>query len=55
MEMTDFDEIKVSNMLSRTAEQDRAVLGGSSLNDDEDMETTLDSLRTAEKMTGSKL
>lgn len=51
----DFDEIKVTNMISRTAEQDQAILGGSSLNDDEDMDTTMESIRTAEKMTGSKL
>jgi len=51
----DFDEIKISNMISRTAEQDQAILGGSSLNDEEDMSTTLDSIKTAEKMMGSKL
>ena len=32
----DFDEVKTSAMISRTADQDRAILGGSSLNDDED-------------------
>jgi len=42
-------------MISRTAEQDQAILGGSNLNDDEDMSTTLESIKTAEKMTGSKL
>jgi tRNA uridine 5-carbamoylmethylation protein Kti12 len=42
-------------MLSRTAEQDRAILGGSQLNDEEDMSTTLDSLKSAEKMTGFQL
>ena len=42
-------------MISRTEEQDKAVLGGSSLNDDEDMSTTLESIKTAERMTGSKL
>merc|ERR1711934_226785 len=51
----DFDEISMSNMMSRTDEQDRQVLAGSSLNDDEDYSTTLDSIKTAEKMTGSKL
>lgn len=51
----DFDEIKTSNMISRTAEQDQAILGGSSLNDDEDMSTTLESIKTAEKMSGKKL
>jgi hypothetical protein len=51
----DFDEITNSNMLSRTASQDTAILGGSSLNDDEDIATTLDSMKTAEKMTGSKI
>lgn len=54
-QITDFDEIGMSNMISRTAEQDQAVLGGSSLNDDEDIATTLESMKTAEKMTGSKL
>ena len=49
----DFDEIKTSSMMSRTAEQDQAILGGSSLNDDEDMSSTLESIRTAEKMTGA--
>jgi len=42
-------------MISRTAEQDRAVLSGSALNDDEDMDSTIESIKTAEKMTGSKL
>lgn len=42
-------------MLSRTAEQDRAILGGSQLNDEEDMSTTLESLKSAEKMTGFQL
>ena len=51
----DFDEITNSNMISRTAEQDQAILGGSSLNDEEDMSSTLESIKTAEKMTGSKL
>ena len=51
----DFDEITNSKMLSRTADQDSAILGGSQLNDDEDMETTLESMRSAEKMTGTKL
>ena len=32
----DFDDIKTSAMMSRTAAQDTAILGGSSLNDDED-------------------
>jgi len=50
----DFEEIRTSNMMSRTAEQDKAVLGGSSLNDDEDISTTLESMKTAEKMTGTK-
>lgn len=54
-QISDFDEINVSNMISRTAEQDQAVLGGSSLNDDEDMETTMQSIKTAEKMTGKRL
>merc|ERR1719223_752921 len=30
----DFEEINAANMMSRTAEQDKAILGGSSLNDD---------------------
>ena len=51
----DFDEITNSNMLSRTADQDKAVLGGSSLNDEEDISTTLESMKTAEKMHGTKL
>jgi hypothetical protein len=51
----DFDEVTNSNMLSRTAEQDKAILGGSSLNDEEDITTTLESMKTAEKMTGTKL
>ena len=51
----DFEEIKASNMMSRTAEQDTAILGGSNLNDDEDIATTLESMKTAEKMTGTKL
>lgn len=54
-QVNDFDDIKMSNMISRTAEQDQAVLGGSSLNDDEDMETTMQSIKTAEKMTGKQL
>jgi hypothetical protein len=51
----DFDEITTSKMLSRSAEQDQAILGGSSLNDEEDISTTLDSMKTAEKMHGTKL
>ena len=51
----DFDEITTSNMMSHSASQDSAILGGSQLNDDEDMETTLESMRSAEKMTGTKL
>lgn len=51
----DFDEITNSKMLSRTAEQDTAILGGSSLNDEEDIATTLESMKTAEKMQGTKL
>ena len=51
----DFEEINAANMMSRTAEQDKAILGGSSLNDDEDINTTLESMKTAEKMTGTKL
>ena len=54
-QLGDFDEIANTNMLSRTADQDRAVLGGSALNDDEDISTTLESMKTAEKMTGAKL
>lgn len=50
----DFDEVKTSAMISRTADQDRAVLAGSSLNDDEDEQTTLESLKSAEKMSGAK-
>ena len=51
----DTDEITTSNMLSRTADQDQAILGGSSLNDEEDISTTLESMKTAEKMHGTKL
>jgi len=51
----DFDEITNSKMLSRTADQDSAILGGSSLNDEEDINTTLESMKTAEKMHGTKL
>ena len=54
-QMGDCEEIKASNMMSRTAEQDTAILGGSNLNDDEDIATTLESMKTAEKMTGTKL
>jgi len=50
----DFDEVKTSAMISRTADQDRAILAGSSLNDDEDEQTTLESLKSAEKMSGAK-
>lgn len=53
--LSDFDDIRVSNMISRTKEQDEAILGGSSLNDDEDMTTTLESIKSAEKMTGAQL
>lgn len=52
--VSDFDEVKTSAMISRTAEQDVAILGGSSLNDDEDQQTTLESLKSAEKMSGSQ-
>jgi len=52
--VSDFDEVKTSAMISRTAEQDVAILGGSSLNDDEDQATTLESLKSAEKMSGSQ-
>lgn len=54
-EIRDFDEVPISNMISRTAEQDQAILGGSSLNDDEDMSSTLESIKTAEKMHGKQL
>lgn len=53
--VSDFDEVKTSAMISRTADQDRAILGGSSLNDDEDEQTTLESLKSAEKMSGKQL
>jgi hypothetical protein len=53
--VSDFDEVQHSTMISRTADQDRQVLAGSSLNDDEDMDSTMESIKTAEKMTGSKL
>jgi len=54
-QIADFDEITTSNMMSRTADQDKAVLGGSSLNDEEDISTTLESMKSAEKMTGAKM
>lgn len=54
-QIADFDEITTSSMMSRTADQDKAVLGGSSLNDDEDISTTLESMKSAEKMTGAKM
>lgn len=54
-QIKDSEEVQNSVMVSRTAVQDAQVLAGSSLNDEEDEETTLDSIKSAERMTGGKM
>merc|ERR1719263_1316163 len=53
--MRDSDEVRNDRMLSKTAGQDAQVLAGSALNDEEDFETTIESMATAEKMHGAKM
>lgn len=55
MMMRDSDEIRNDRMLSKTAKQDAQVLTGSQLNDEEDFETTIESMATAEKMHGAEM
>lgn len=54
-QIKDSEDVENSEMVSRTAKQDEQILAGSSLNDEEDEETTLESIKTAEKMSGSKM